>query len=259
MGKLSRWGQVARQIELIRYMWRTNAPLWVITFYLRHKLSNQLSGDNRVWAKKRAAFRAQAKSLDIDQDWFSRKLPIWLRAFKAVDLDTEAPLTCLEIGSWQGLSAHFMLTTLPKATLTCVDTWEGADEHLDRLRVDQPAMHRIEQSFDRNLAPFADRLTKFRGTSQAFFSEGNAGPKYDLIYVDGSHHAEDVLLDGTKPFEVLKDGGLLIFDDYFWRYYPDATDIPASAIHTFLRQKQHQLELICVDRQVVVRKLESLA
>ena len=39
--------------------------------------------------------------------------------------------------------------------------------------------------------------------------------KYNLIYNDGSHHSDDVIVDAFKAFEMLKVGGIMIFDDYF--------------------------------------------
>tara|TARA_R110002110_G_scaffold119309_2_gene293735 strand:+ start:19812 stop:20003 length:192 start_codon:yes stop_codon:yes gene_type:complete len=59
-----------------------------------------------------------------------------------------------------------------------------------------------------------------------------------LTYVNGSHHKNDVIIDAVKCFEMLKVGGIMIFDDYFWQYYPDAIDNPAGAINTFLRLKK---------------------
>ena len=36
----------------------------------------------------------------------------------------------------------------------------------------------------------------------------------DLIYIDGSHEADNVLLDGLLSYKLLKEGGIMIFDDY---------------------------------------------
>jgi predicted O-methyltransferase YrrM len=37
---------------------------------------------------------------------------------------------------------------------------------------------------------------------------------YDLIYVDGSHHAWDTMIDLVLVYQLLRRGGLLILDDY---------------------------------------------
>jgi hypothetical protein len=50
----------------------------------------------------------------------------------------------LEIVSWEGLSGHCILSTLPKAHLTCVDTWEDSDEHKDGRFVIKKILSEIE-------------------------------------------------------------------------------------------------------------------
>ena len=81
--------------------------------------------------------------------------------------------------------------------------------------------------------------------------------RFDLIYVDGSHHADDVLVDAIKAFEMLKVNGLMIFDDYFWDYYTRTIDNPSGAINAFIRLKHKQLEVICFDHQLVVKKIST--
>ena len=39
---------------------------------------------------------------------------------------------------------------------------------------------------------------------------------FDLVFVDGSHQATDVLTDAVISFQLLRLGGLMIFDDYLW-------------------------------------------
>ena len=80
-------------------------------------------------------------------------------------------INILEIGIWEGLSSYFILHSLPNATLTCVDTWEGAEEHKTGDATTEDVLSNIEVSFDKNLSPFIDRLTKYKGTSFSFFNE----------------------------------------------------------------------------------------
>ena len=67
-------------------------------------------------------------SLDLSGDWFTNNIPYWLWAFNKYKLKNDK-VNVLEIGSWEGLSSYFILNELPNARLTCVATWEGADEH----------------------------------------------------------------------------------------------------------------------------------
>ena len=43
---------------------------------------------------------------------------------------------------------------------------------------------------------------------------------FDLIYIDGSHTAADVLTDAVLAFQLLRVGGVMIFDDYLWSMEP---------------------------------------
>ncbi|MDH4113170.1 MAG: class I SAM-dependent methyltransferase [Actinomycetota bacterium] len=66
----------------------------------------------------------------------------------------------LEIGSYEGLSACFMLWRLPDASVTCVDTFAGSlDHHATRLDVRD-----LEARFDANIAPVdSNRVRKCVG------------------------------------------------------------------------------------------------
>jgi len=60
---------------------------------------------------------------------------------------------------------------------------------------------------------------------------------FDLIYVDGSHQASDVLADAVLSFHLLKNNGVIIFDDYLWyenfSYGIDPIRSPKIAIDAF--------------------------
>lgn len=150
------------------------------------------------------------------------------------------------------MSSLFILSTLPNANLISVDTWEGADEHHDT-----PHLNAIEKNFDKNLYSYVERLTKFKGTSFEFFSKNTFKERFDLIYVDGSHHTNDVIIDAIKSFELLKIGGILIFDDYIWGYYKNPMDNPAGAINSFLQLKKGAFEILSVYGQLILKKTRN--
>lgn len=242
----------------LRFLIKTSAPLWVIrsAFFLNisHRLSNKFGVLGKVYLRKRKEFKLCKKSLRLDNDWFTGNIPTWLRAFDKEGLREKEKIDCLEIGSWQGLSAFFILRELPSANLICVDTWEGADEHKDGTAATASVLLNIEKSFDHNLSIFDTRVKKYKGTSFSYYNSAFSEGKFDLIYVDGSHYSDDVVVDAIKCFEMLKIGGLMIFDDYFWKYYSMEIDNPAGSINSFLRLKRHQLKIIGFDYQLIIKK-----
>lgn len=233
------------------YLAKTYAPVDV--FYSLFSNLNQRRFLSVKYQSQSQAFEQTKANLNLSHDWFSGNIPYWLSIIDEYGLRS-ADMKVLEIGSWEGLSSYFILSEMRNAHLTCVDTWEGADEHNDGTDAPAFVLNKIEHSFDNNLSSFSSRLTKYKGTSFSFFSKNNVRCYYDFIYVDGSHHCDDVLIDAIKSFEMLKVGGIMVFDDYFWRYYPRDIDNPAAAINLFLRAKKDQYQIIRLYYQIVIVK-----
>jgi len=97
-------------------------------------------------------------------------------------------------------------------------------------------------------------VTKIKKTSlDAFRQLGRT--TYDVIYVDGSHRAEDVLFDAVAYFSLLKKGGLMVFDDYEWQEIGmHGLDTPRPAIDSFLAIYANSIEVIHKGIQVIVTK-----
>ena len=182
-------------------------------------------------------------------DWFSHVVPVWQQL-----LHRFQPSRFLEIGAYEGRSACFIIQSLAgqrPIELHCVDTWEGGVGH------DNDAMFKVEPRFDSNLrlalagARHKVDFHKHKGASSdilpRLLAEGRR-EHFDLIYVDGSHQAPDVLADAVLSFQLLKVGGLLIFDDYVWS--PEAPGeqdffhLPKPAVDAFVNIYQRKLEVI---------------
>src|SRR6185312_6234037 len=78
-------------------------------------------------------------------------------------------------------------------------------------------------------------------------ADGNGG-RFDFVYIDGSHQAPDVLADAVLAFQLLKLGGVLVFDDYLWAMEPlgrqDFYNMPKPAIDAFVNVFQRKLRLV---------------
>lgn len=233
------------------YLYKTSAPFIVYKSYLKGKKNNVKKHLERKYQKEVSNFCNFIKTANFTTDWFSHRLPFWVNLFESYDFQSKE-IRALEIGSWEGMSACFILHSLPKATLIAVDTWKGSDEHRGMEKLKE-----IEKRFDNNTASFSSRLVKFKGSSLNFFSDYPEHNQFDFIYVDGSHYSEDVLIDAIKAFDLLKVGGIMVFDDYFFKYYKSPLDNVASGVNTFLKLKKGQYELIAVDYQLAIKKISN--
>lgn len=190
---------------------------------------------------------------EYTQDWFSIYIPVWDRI-----IAQEKPKKILEIGSFEGRSACYLIAKCAalvegEISITCVDTWEGSIEHRPGAPV-AAVMGEVERRFDHNTrlalskAEKSIGLRKLKQNSRdalAGLIAHGALESFDLIYIDGSHEAPDVLADATMAFPLLRIGGTMIFDDYLWSMQrPGAQDVllmPKPAIDAFMNIYQRKM------------------
>lgn len=171
------------------------------------------------------------------EDWFSGHIPAWIETFSRY----EKPERVLEIGSFEGRSTCWLLEHT-NAHVTCVDTWEGSDEHTSEHK------EGLFERFNENIEPWKDRVTLVRGESGKILRTLPCEETYDFIYIDGSHYAKDVLEDAVLAWRLLKPTGVLIFDDFNWTPgHNDVTklDCPRTGIVTFCSVFQPHVFGVC--------------
>lgn len=238
------------------YMVRMSAPLPLlgrrfVDCFAAEGIANRFFDDRKT-------FLAGTSSGTWSTDWFTNFVGMWKSGFERCGFDAASEVAVLEIGSWEGMSSLFILKTFPKARLTCVDTWEGGDEHTSGDGYSSEQVSAIERRFDHNTREFADRVVKAKGTSLAYFAAANPRiVEFDIVYVDGSHFGSDVVMDAVYAWDKLRVGGMMILDDYFWRYYANDFDNPGAAINAFLRIKTGSWQVVHVYNQVILRKIRA--
>ena len=78
----------------------------------------------------------------------------------------------------------------------------------------------------------------------------------DVIFIDGSHFADNVFKDCKNSWPILKKEGILILDDYFWKGYEKPEQNPAFAINKFLKEINEEYKIIKLTKfQLFLRKL----
>lgn len=205
---------------------------------LTYQSRNQpLSKDNRQESE-------YEKKYDFSKDWFSQNIPVWekiLSRFKG-----KSNIHYLEIGVYEGRSVIWMLENIlthNTAKLTCIDPLPGD----------------LKIKFFTNLkkSGFADKVKTILGYSQIELKRLYPN-SFDFIYIDGNHTADDVLADAVLCWPLLKDNGILIFDDYLLTQDLPIELRPQFAIDAFITTHRNFLELIHQEYQVIVEKRRAI-
>jgi predicted O-methyltransferase YrrM len=198
-----------------------------------------------------ARFRAEVVARgSFSQDWFTMHIPSWEPFLRELE---GRRARILELGSFEGLSAAFLLWRLPDARATCVDTFTGIPEYA-AYGIGGPE---LAATFDRNVALVdGSRVRKLTGDTHRVLPDLAAEQaQFDLAYVDASHRALDVLVDAALTWKLLAPGGIAIFDDYDEdAALPNPQEHPAPAIDALLRIVGDEAKVLAKTGQLIVRK-----
>lgn len=189
---------------------------------------------------KNEAFMAEVESWfrgkDFTTDWMTRKAPRWNKFLQPL---RDKAVNVLEVGSFEGRSAVFILNYLPLARLTCIDYFKGD----------------LDWRFDANLAPFQSRLTKLKGSATVHVDElVRSRKEFDLIYLDAGKQRDWVLALSLLIWPLLKKDGILIWDDYEWGLDRPPEQRPHDGIDAFLKIHEGDYELLWNRWQVFIRR-----
>jgi tetratricopeptide (TPR) repeat protein len=151
----------------------------------------------------------------------------------------EAGLRCLEIGSFEGMSACWLLDKL----LT------DADDRL--ICIDPQFQPPLRANIQRSGA--ADRVQLIEQKSQdALFQLEDAS--LDWSYIDGWHIAPQVLLDGLMCWPLMKTGSVMVFDDYQKEDQSGRGQTVRLGADAFVALMGTHAEVLESGRQLIVRK-----
>ena len=217
-------------------------PLFIIFNYIRNFLPNYKTKKKSKKIEK--IVYDQFQSINYKEKWFCNNLNFLSANFKRI----KNVKNMLEIGSYEGRSAIFFLKNFSNSNISCVDTWSGSHEHRSfNFKL-------IEKNFDSNTSFYQSNniLRKYKMTSNEFFKKNSK--YFDLIYVDGDHSSDQVKIDLINSWNVLKNGGFLILDDYMWWYYKDYKKNPSTPINNFIKENISNISKLTVWHQVIIQK-----
>jgi len=144
----------------------------------------------------------------------------------------------VEIGVYEGASTCFwsdFYLNHPDSRLISIDPFTGSEEHHAEPEK-YPELANLELIARGNIAKStnAAKIEVLKGFSQFIYPElclrHGAEPWIDVLYVDGAHDPTSVARDTVLYVPMVKQGGLVIFDDYG---HPDVKRGVDNALNAF--------------------------
>jgi predicted O-methyltransferase YrrM len=183
----------------------------------------------------------RTQEYNFTRHWHRQHKSLWsdiLAKFKG-----KADIHYLEIGVFEGASLIWMLDNIlthDTARVTCIDFFPDD----------------LEQIFFSNLdlSGSAHKVTTIKELSVTALRK-LPFDSFDIIYVDASHTADNVMSDTMLSWPLLKPGGLLIFDDYLLdaKLQPEEFR-PQVAVDAFITAYRNHIEIVHRGYQVIARK-----
>lgn len=161
---------------------------------------------------------------------------------------TKKDVRILEIGAFEGSSSVWFIEELVAkygCELHCVDRWLDVNPKEDLVpghkksetaQSKAASMVKAEDRFDDNIQIAKDTYLKKKkdhklvkvwkgdSTSQLCKIYQTLGERsFDIIYIDGSHEQNQVMIDALLSYKLLDYGGLIVFDDYQINQFPEGS------------------------------------
>lgn len=192
--------------------------------------------------------------MNFSVDWWSHHIPNW-KKFVLPPLADRKELEVLEIGAFEGRSTVWICENMLQnrgSYLTVIDTFQGSPEHQEM----GVSTKNLKQKFEENTKAYKEKISLFVGKSQDILKDdGFDTPWYDLIYIDGSHMAQDVFQDAMLSFRALKHGGIMVFDDYRWEGGHSEDERPKKGIDAFYKNQSRHIKILNLDYQAIIQKV----
>ena len=185
--------------------------------------------------------------------WFSPSNFTILDKYKNQD-----NINFLEIGSFEGMGTNYFIDNFllgDNSLITCVYPWiKYSDSTVTKMSEwDNLINENTYDIFTNNTKYNKNKIIIKRGLSCDILP--NLEKIYDFIYIDGDHSEKAVWLDAVYSFKILRNNGIIIFDDYMWNTDDKS---PKNAIDKFLEEYKNYIEVISINYQVTIKKINDL-
>lgn len=200
------------------------------------------------------------------EKWFDPMISTWDQLFQLYNQQAEVK-NVLEIGCYEGRATVWLCENIlnnsdVKYNYDIIDTFGGTLEEsgMEGTKERLASDNFIENNFRHNISFFNHiSFNIHKGISQKILPTFDLVEKYDFIYIDASHRADDTYVDAYYAHKMLKKGGLLIFDDYGWKDEKDIHPVnsPQLGIETFVKSYDREYKLAFQGYQVGLIKLNN--
>lgn len=129
------------------------------------------------------------------------------------------PFKYMEIGVFLGHTAEWFIDnvlTHPEAEYHGIDPWEWFKPFHKRFPTEEAWNTNMLGRIDSLKEKYKNKKVDFiRAYSHEYLKTNPYRPQYfDIIYIDGNHTIQSVMRDWVYTWPLLKDGGVMMFDDY---------------------------------------------
>lgn len=178
------------------------------------------------------------KIMEFTEDWFTHNIPNFEKCMLEVGAQRKH---FLEIGAYEGRSTCWLIDNIEDGgTVYSIDPF--------------PEMPEIEKRFLDNTRE-AVKGTKVischvKSTSyQALAKMVAQKQEFDFIYIDGDHDPATTLTDACMAWGMLRQGGVMLFDDYEYPHEPTKVGIQG-----FMQGFVGKYDLVLQNYQLAVKK-----
>lgn len=158
--------------------------------------------------------------MNFTNDWFTHNIPNFELCMKTIP-DHKL---FLEIGSYEGMSTCWLLQNglSEKGSIFCIDPYSAEGFNAVEARF----WANVNEARHSSQVVSLNRQTSYKALAEMIGFKY----QYDFIYVDGSHAPDVALTDACMAWGLLKQGGVMLFDDYQYPQEPTQKGIDAFLI-----------------------------